>query len=254
MTVVVSLITCVAIPVYGLGVVVVIHHAVRTLPDWLRKHPAALGGPALRILSATVIALLWPCCLLARGVMSSREPRRSDASRCTRDDCESGRASRARINALVMFDRCEHERARVSSGVPLERAAQAEEERPDVSWPVAYGSLCAGLSATTLGAFASLPIQGPGFLAVYLAVTLTTVFPLELLAEVLLTRIAAVPRAGDLAGEPPPRSRRSSYMQNVTRPCERSLLTQGRRRTATACGHCVRGSARLPHHRCLRYR
>jgi hypothetical protein len=182
---VVVVVGSVAATVYVLGVVVTAWLVVCRLPGWLRERPGAFGGPRRRIATIPALVLGWPCCLLGLGIALWRERHRCPAGGCGAwgwPPC--GRAQRA--TSPVSGYRCAHETARPGTESGAHGPAQA---RDTSSWRIVYDSLCAGLAATALGALASAPIPGQGFLFVWCAVTFSTLGPLHVLIEELLGHI-----------------------------------------------------------------
>ena len=174
--------------VYLLGAVIAYLTAC-TAPQWLREHPGALGGPARRAVTVAGIVLLWPFWLLALGYARWREHGRCPFGECAPWGWRTPGTDGAR--ALISVYRCPHRQAERSTS----RRDPPQGESVDVRlWPDWYSACISTLAATGVGAFASIPIPGEGFVAVWIAVMAITAVPLELLAEELLQRCATALR------------------------------------------------------------
>jgi hypothetical protein len=177
-----GLAACVVAPLYLFGVMAMTYLTARRLPGWLREFPGALGGPVARALSIASLVLLWPFWLFALGCVQWRERRRCPWGECGGWDWRASRVP-AGARALITVEQCPHQQA-------VESPAACERTVKEAPWRDWFIGLSAALTATTLGALASLPVPGPGFVAVYLAVIATTAFPLTVLAEEFIDRIS----------------------------------------------------------------
>jgi hypothetical protein len=181
-----AFVTCVTLP-YVLGTVLVAYLTAQVLSG--RPHrPGKLGRSVRRTAIHVAVVVLWPLCLVVLGRRRWR-----DRLCCPFDECSRwgwGTAGAVRVQALISVHQCPHQRPTEAELIAC--VAGYEQDR-EASWCAWVSSLPAALMATTLGALASLPVAGSGFLVVYAAVTITTVFPLQVLSEELLGRIAQRP-------------------------------------------------------------
>jgi hypothetical protein len=175
---------------YVLGAAVIAYLAARTAPGWLREHPGALGGPALRAITVASIVLLWPCWLLALGYVRWREHGRCPFGECALWGWRVPGADGAR--ALISVYRCPHRPAQGLTKRIDPPRGEAADVRP---WPGWYIGFLSALAATGVGALAAVPIPGNGFAVVCIAVAVMTVAPLDVLAEELLERCFTVSRS-----------------------------------------------------------
>lgn len=171
------LLVCAAGAVYLLGAGVLGYLFGPAARGWLRERPRAFGGPARRGLTVAALVAGWPLVAAALGWLRWRERRRCPFGECAWWGWRT--PGSARVQALVSVYRCPHQRACTDRAVGR------------ASWCAWCSIVPAALMASTLGALASVPVPGPGFLIVYAAVTLSTVFPLDVLAEEVLQRCVA---------------------------------------------------------------
>jgi hypothetical protein len=180
-----AFVACVTVPLYVLGAVLVAYLTAQVLFGRPHERLGVFGGSVRRSVNLVAVIVLWPLCLLVLGCRRWR-----DRVCCPFDECcvwGWHTPGAARVQALISVYQCPHRRAVEVEVVAC--VAGCEQDR-DASWCGWVSSLPAALMATTLGALASLPVAGWGFLVVYAAVTVSTVFPLQVLSEELLDRIA----------------------------------------------------------------
>ena len=176
--------------VYLLGAAIIAYLTACTAPGWLREHPGALGGPARRAVSISSIVLLWPVWLLALGYVRCRERCRCPFGECALWGWRAPGMNGSR--ALISVYRCPHRPAQGLTRRIDPPRGEAADVRP---WPGWYSGVLSTFAATGVGALAAIPIPRNGFAAVCIAVTVTTVAPLDLLAEELLERSATALRS-----------------------------------------------------------
>jgi hypothetical protein len=148
---------------------------------WLREHPAALRGSARRGLAVTALVAGWPVVAAALGWLRWSKQHRCPIAECALFGWRTPGTAQAR--ALITAYWCPHRYT-----PPAVRSPGLSDDQAWCEW---CSVVPASLLASTLGALASIPIPGPGFLAVYATVTAITVFPLDVLAEDVLRRYAA---------------------------------------------------------------
>ena len=144
--------------------------------DWLRKHPGALGGPARRALTVTALVAGWPLLLAVLSGLWWHERRRCPFRECAMSGWRT--PGTTQTQALFTVYRCPHQRERLCARPPAPQQAMRQP-----SWVAWFSVMLATPAANTLGALASIPVPGSGFTAVYAAVALATIGPMDVLAE-----------------------------------------------------------------------
>lgn len=175
--------TCATSMLYLIGAGVLGYLFAPAVHDWLRNHPGALGGPARRALTVTALVAGWPLLLAVLGYLWWRERHRCPFRECAMFGWRT--PGTAQAQALITVYQCPHRRERLQAGPPV-----LQQTTPQPSWTAWFSVVPASLAASTLGALASIPVPGPGFIAVYSAVALATIGPMDVLAEQALIRCA----------------------------------------------------------------
>ena len=173
------MLTCATGALYLLGVGVLGYLFAPAVLDLLRKQPGVLGGPARRGLAVAALTVGWPLLSAVLGCMWWRERHGCPFRECAMSGWHTPGTTQAQ--ALITVYWCPHQR---------ERLPVPQQTMQEPSWVAWFSVVPATLAANTLGALASIPVPGRGFTTVYAAVALTTLGPMDVLAERALIRCA----------------------------------------------------------------
>lgn len=166
---------------YVSGIVVMAREVREALNLWSHEHRSPPFGPVRRAASVILPAALWPCLLTAAGCVHWIRRNRCPFGECAQWGWATPGAE-GRARAVLSAYRCPHRQKRVTA------VWSPDQPHSDIPRPSScLSGFVAVCAASALGSVASIPIPNPGAGAVDIAIAVTTVLPLEILARQLIS-------------------------------------------------------------------